>query len=191
MKRGVRGDGTLFWSDYHKAWIGRAVVGVRPDGQPITKQVQGQTRALAFRRKKEVEEKARAGLIGEAAKITTGQYLDHWLKNVAKPTVQLSTWTSYERCVRLHLVPRIGGILLCQLKKVHVEAMFAELQRDGVSGGNAKKVSEVLSTALQHALGNDDIPLQRNPAALAAKPVAPEEEIVPFTPTRSCASGWP
>jgi integrase len=82
----------------------------------------------------------------------------------------------------LHLIPGIGGILLAQLRKVHVEKLYADLQKGGMSGGNAKKVSEVLSTALEHALGDDSLPLKKNPAALAAKPKPEAEEIVPFTP---------
>ncbi len=73
------------------------------------------------------------------------------MQNTAKPSVEPTTWASYERCVRLHLMPRLGGILLAQLWPVHVEEFFAALRRDGVSGGNAKKVSEVLSSALEHA----------------------------------------
>src|SRR5262245_17625911 len=58
--------------------------------------------------------------------------------------------------------------------------MFASMIAEGVTNGNAKKVSEVLSTALEHAvrLGM----LRGNPASSAKKPRPDEQEIVPFTP---------
>jgi integrase len=58
--------------------------------------------------------------------------------------------------------------------------MFAQMQKDGVSGGNGKKVSEVLSTALAHAARIGLIP--SSPAALIPKPKPSPPEIVPFTP---------
>ncbi len=111
--------------------------------------------------------------------MTVGGYLVHWADNVAKPSVHETTWNSYERCVRLHLVPRIGGFNLAQLRPVHVEQLFADLQRDGVSADNAKKVGEVLSTALEQAVRVGLMPV--NPAAPVAKPRPDETEIVPFT----------
>jgi integrase len=59
------------------------------------------------------------------------------------------------------------------------KTLFRDLQREGVSGGNAKKVSEVLSTALQHAVRIGGILV--NPAAPVAKPRTEQKEIIPFT----------
>jgi integrase len=181
-KRRGRGEGAVFYSEAKKGWIGRAVIGVKANGKPLIKEVMAQTQGEVLKKMRKAEEDAKQGLVGDAAKMTTGQYLDHWLNNVAKPSVEPGTWESYERCVRLHIRPRIGAILLAQLRKVHVEKMFADMQREGMSGGNAKKVSEVLSTALQHAVGDDSLPLKNNPGSLAAKPKPTPEQIVPFTP---------
>jgi hypothetical protein len=41
-------------------------------------------------------------------------------------------------------VPRIGGVRLAQFRPAHVEQLVAGMQKDGVSGGNAKKVSDLL-----------------------------------------------
>src|SRR5262245_31356057 len=56
----------------------------------------------------------------------------------SSPSAAIPTHTasraSYERCVRLHLTPRIGGVRLHQLRPLHVEVLLAGLQKDGVSG---------------------------------------------------------
>jgi integrase len=120
------------------------------------------------------------GRLPDGKPATVGQYLDHWCASVAKGSVHETTWSSYERCVRLHLKPRLGGIKLAQLRPVDVEAFFSDLSRGGVSNGNARKISEVLSTALKHALCMGIIPA--NPVTPVAKPRPDVKPILPFSP---------
>ncbi len=178
-KRRVRGEGAVFFSEAKGAWIGRAIIGVKPNGQPLYKEVSARTQGAALAKKRQAEEDAKAGRLTTGKPMTVGEYLTHWQDNVAKPATRETTWASYERCIRLHLIPRIGGIKLNQLRPLQVEAMFADMAREGMSKGNAKKVSEVLSSALEQALRTGLIPI--NPASAANKPVPEEEEIVPFT----------
>jgi integrase len=155
-------------------------VGRNPDGKPAYREVRGRTEAQARAKKKALEERARDGFGGDANRVCVGAYLADWIRAV-RPSVQPSTWASYERCVRLHLLPRkIAGVLLSELRVAHVRGLYAELAGDGVSGGNAKKISEVLNAALEDAVEGETIP--RNPSAPAAKPKAGEPEIDPFTP---------
>jgi integrase len=160
--------------------VARAVVGVKPNGKPRYREVTAKTKGHVLKKKREKEDAARAGRVSDADKMTAGQYLQHWLDNTAKPSVETTTWLSYERCVRLHLAPRIGGIRIVELRPVHVEGLFAGMLRDGISGGNAKKVSEVLSTALEHAARIGLLPA--NPAAPVPKPKPAAPAIMPFTP---------
>jgi integrase len=179
-KRRGRGEGAVFFSESKGCWVARAVVGVKPGGGPLYREVTAQTKTKVLRKKAEAEEKARGGISANADRMTVGEYLSHWLNNVSKPSVGVTTWESYERCVRLHLAPRIGGVRLGDLRSAHIEALFAQMQRDGVSGGHARKVSEILSTALTHA-GRVEL-IRHNPASRVPKPKAPVTEIVPFTP---------
>jgi integrase len=179
-QRRARGDGAVFFSESKGCWVGRAIVGVKPDGKPKYKEVSAKTQGECLAKKRKAEEDAKAGLLSDAKPLTVGQYLDHWLDNVARPSVRETTWSSYERCVRLHLKPRLGGVKLSRLRPVHVEQFFADLMRDGCSAGNAKKVSEVFSSAMEHAVRTEIIPV--SPAAPVAKPKRLETEIVPFTP---------
>jgi integrase len=178
-KRRGRGEGAVFFSESKSCWIARAVVGVQPSGKQRVKEVSAKTKGEVLVKKKKAEETASGGRLGDVAGLTLGQFLDHWLNNVSKPSVEPTTWPSYERCVRLHLKPRVGGIKLEQLRPLHIETLFAEMQKDGISGGNAKKVSEILSTALEHAVRVEMV--RSNPAASVPKPRAEGEEIVPFT----------
>lgn len=176
--RRARNEGTAFYSESKACWIGRVVVGLQPNGKPKYREVGGQTQAEVLRKMKKVEADAGAGRL-DVDGMTFAKFIDHWLNNVSKPSVEATTWDSYERCVRLHLVPRLGGIKLAELRPLHVEKFFADMQKDGVSGGNAKKISEVLGTALEHAVRVDV--MRSNPAASVPKPKTAAIEILPFT----------
>lgn len=176
-----RGEGALFFSESKNCWIGRAVVGVKPNGSPRLKEVTAKTQGEVVEKIKKAEEAARQFVPVDDGKMTVGKLLDLWLES-HKPDVQLTTWESYERCCRLHLKHEsigLGGIKLVDLRPMHVDQFFSQLQRGGVSGGNAKKVSEVLSSALEYAVRVELI--KTNPAASIIKPVAGITEIVPFT----------
>jgi integrase len=170
----------VFFSESKGRWVGRAIVGVKSSGAPKYKEVSAKTQGECLAKKRKAEEDAKAGRLTGAKPMTVGQYLDHWCDNVARPSVHETTWASYERCVRLHLKPRLGGVKLAQLRPVHVEQFFADLMREGCSAGNAKKVSEVFSSALEHAVRAGLLPV--SPAAPVAKPKPAETEICPFTP---------
>ena len=179
-KRRARGDGAVFFSESKGCWVGRAIVGIQPNGKPKYKEVSAQTQGECLAKKRRAEEEAKAGRLSDAKPMTVAQYLDHWLENVSKPSVHLSTWDSYERCVRCHIKPYLGGVKLGQLRPVHVEQFISDLLKDGCSAGNARKVSAVLASAMAHAARVGVIPL--NPVAPVAKPKPKEPPIVPFTP---------
>jgi integrase len=179
-KRRVRGEGGCHFNNAKQIWRARAIVGVKPNGQPKYKEVSARTQGEALAKKRKLEEDAKAGLLPDGKPMNVGDWLQHWLDNVAKPSVRESTWESYERCVRLHLKPRIGGYKLGQLRPHHVEKFFADLDREGMSRGNAKKVSEVLASALEHAVLVGSLP--NNPTSPVHKPQPEEKAIEPFTP---------
>src|SRR5262245_8186294 len=82
-----KGEGACFLSESKGCWIGRAVVGAKPDGSPKTKEVSAKTQGKVLAKMKEAVERARRGIPADAEKITTGEYLEHWLNNVSKPSV--------------------------------------------------------------------------------------------------------
>jgi integrase len=176
-KRRIKGEGSLFFNKTKGLYIARAIVGYHPDGRVRYKECSGRTKIEALEKKREAEKKGARGLDKE--KTTLGEYLDRWLTDAVKPSVEETTYASYERCVRKHIKPRIGGFPLGELSATHVQGFFAELHKDEVSGGNAKKVGEVLSSALEQAVRDGLIPV--SPASSVTKPKAERKEIQPFT----------
>ncbi|MGQ0616242.1 MAG: Arm DNA-binding domain-containing protein [Acidimicrobiia bacterium] len=65
-------------------------------------------------------------------RVTVREFLeDEWLPTQAPPTLEESTYRSYRRYIRLHVVPYIGGIPLQQLKPMELTALYRQLLESG------------------------------------------------------------
>lgn len=65
-------------------------------------------------------------------RLTVREFLkDEWLPTQAPPTLEESTYRSYKRNVRLHVVPHIGGIALQHLTPLDLTAMYRTLLESG------------------------------------------------------------
>ena len=64
--------------------------------------------------------------------MTVREFLENeWLPTQAPPTLEESTYGSYKRNVRLHVVPHVGGIALQQLTPLDLTAMYRTLLESG------------------------------------------------------------
>src|SRR5262249_21310867 len=124
------------------------------------------------------------GIGGDIALLTVGQWLKRWLEMV-KPTVEPNTYDPYERHVRLHIIPYIGGLKLVTLAKPQIRGWYAALTDAGVSAALQRKVGTTLTIALNHAV-NDDI-LPGNPAMKVRKPKAKKPDMIPLDPDQVAA----
>ncbi len=65
-------------------------------------------------------------------RLTVRDFLvDEWLPTQRPPTLEESTYTSYARNIRLHVLPYIGGIPLQQLTPMDLNAVYRELLESG------------------------------------------------------------
>jgi integrase len=141
--------------------------------------------------KKEVQDKLREkqtdlgrGVDVTAGRVTLAQWLTRWLAMV-KPTVEPNTYGPYERHVRLHIVPVLGTVRLCQMKRGDVVNFYPELGRRGVSPTMQRKVGTTLTVALNKAVDLDLLP--SNPATKVGKPRAKKPDVRPFDPDQAAA----
>jgi site-specific recombinase XerD len=98
-----------------------------------------------------------------------------WLE-VKKPTVATHTYIPYKRDCDTYLIPRVGGVKLARLAAVHVEKLYADLTRGGVSATMQRKAGTTLRVALQHAVHPMKL-IPHNPAADVAKPRHKQDEM--------------
>ncbi len=74
-------------------------------------------------------------------RMTVGEYLEAWGETLAVAGRKPATVASYRRNLRVHVVPRLGGIRLQALTPMHLDKMHAEL----LAGGNMRTEGAVLS----------------------------------------------
>jgi len=139
----------------------------------------------------ELQHQARSGAYVEPSKQTLSAFLAEWLETI-RPTVRPSTWASYERNVRVHVVPRIGGFPLQGVDPGTIAKLYAALLAEGHRGvnGYAKPSSEAANTrpaglaprtvayigTILHRAFDDAVSwgrLVRNPADAVKRPKVP------------------
>ena len=108
---------------------------------------------------------------------TVEEFLVDWLE-VVRGSLEPSTWESYNRNVRLHVVPYIGLIPLQSLDPGPLNKLYLALadhgRRDGKPGGLSPRTVRYIATIVQRAL-KDAVAwgrLARNPAEAARPPRA-------------------
>lgn len=116
------------------------------------------------------------GGYAEPSRVTLKEFLEvQWLPSI-RASVRHSTFDSYERNIRLHVLPRLGGIRLQQLSPDQLNTFYGRLltegRLDGKDGGLSVKTVRYLHTIVHKAL-KDAVrwgKIVRNPAASAEPP---------------------
>jgi integrase len=118
--------------------------------------------------------------------MSVAEYLKHWLAVDIDRRVANKTAVRHRGIVRHNIIPRIGALPLRKLTAVHIEALEAELQREGrqrhrdargpaLTAQTVLHVHRTLSQALEHAVKTEV--LFRNPALQVRPPRPPGREI--------------
>jgi integrase len=167
-------------------WHGRVTVGVRDDGRPDRRHTMSKSRSTVVRRVNELERGRESGQLAKAGeRWTVGEWLIHWLDNIAGPFVKVNTLAGYRVAVHRHLVPGIGRHRLAKLKPEHLERLYLKMLKAPTKFGPETKPATVHHThrtvraALNEAVRRGY--LAKNPALLARTPTVDEDEIEPYT----------
>jgi integrase len=98
-----------------------------PDGRRKRISVYGGTWEEADAERTRLKELQRKGIPVDVTTMTVGQYLKHWLEDVAQHQVRPTTYRSYEQLVRLYLVPGLGKKTLRALQAQDVRTWLSGL----------------------------------------------------------------
>jgi integrase len=120
------------------------------------------------------------GTFTEPSKTRLGRFMrDEWLPAVSGQLRPLSA-TKYAQIVRTHIAGRdIGSVPLCQLSPGHLNALYAELERDELSASTRRHVHAVISRALADAVRWGKV--GRNVAKMADPPSLPRSRVQAWT----------
>jgi site-specific recombinase XerD len=103
-------------------------------------------------------------------KETLADFIEQWWREYALVELEASTRTNYARVWEIHLRPRVGGYGLRDVSPAVVDALKAELVREGVGAPTIRKALAILSGVFRCAVLWDRI--DRNPVREVRLPTA-------------------
>jgi len=171
-----RGEGAVFQRPDGR-WEARLELGWA-DGKRQRKFVYGRTKKEALAKLREAQRQAAEGTLVVSERTTVEQFLTSWLESV-QPTLRPATWRRYEQYVRLHTVPTLGRVRLAKLGPQHLQRLYADRLKAGVSAQSVVHLHRTLHRALSHALKWGFV--GRNVAALVDPPRVERPEYEPLT----------
>lgn len=118
-------------------------VGTKANGKPDRRHRSGATRHEVERKLREVESGRDAGRrIPAGQPWTVAQWLGHWLENIVRTNLRVSTYNAYRPLVVEHIVPAIGGRRLSGssnlLSAEDIDLVYARMRQAKKSDGSAR-----------------------------------------------------
>lgn len=122
-----------------------------------------------------------AGENVDPSKETVAEFMQRWDRDWGSLNLSPKTLERFRELIRLYITPHIGAVRMQKLRTVHLNELYAKLQRAGgkngakLSASSVSYVHRVLHRALGHAVTWSVI--IRNPASLAEAPSQSSPEI--------------
>lgn len=128
-------------------WEGAVHMGYQ-DGKRVRKFVIAQTRGEAAEKLKAVQKvrDEQRPVPGQREKL--GPFLRRWLDEVARPTLRVSTYDSYDDILRCHLIPGLGRQSLAKLAPADVQTFLNQKLASGLSPRRVVYIHAVLRRGL-------------------------------------------
>ena len=83
---------------------------------------------------------------------SVAQFVQDWLESVCRPSVKQSTYESYERLLRVQVLPQIGRIALTKLEPQDLARLYTAMLEGGSAPRTAQYAHAVLHRALKQAV---------------------------------------
>ena len=146
MARRIRGknEGSL-----HQRPNGTWRAQLSVDGRRISKGFKTKAEAQEWLRNTQTQ--VESGFDYHAGKITLAEYLPVWLEN-HRVTLRPKTADQYQRIIEKHILPRLGGTQVKNLRITRVEQFYSELVQSGLGVRTVRIVHTILHRAFEKAL---------------------------------------
>lgn len=138
----------------------------------------GTTRKQAERYETRVKQAAQTGTLDQLheGSETVAEFAERWWSDYAATSLAPVTLESYARIWHLHLLPRIGGYRLRELRPQVVAQLAADLERAGLGAPTIKRALAILQGMMQRAVEWEHI--AANPVKVVRKPTVVRQRAV-------------
>ncbi len=152
MKRNANGSGSIRQRANGK-WEARVTIGINPGtGKPIRRSIYGNTQKEVRQKMTAIIRELDKGTYQEPSKMTVAEWMDEWLSTFCANSVKPLTYSSYEGIIKNHIKPSVGSIALQSVKGTHIQKLYNDMTKQGLSAKTVKNVSAVLHKALSVAM---------------------------------------
>ena len=152
-----------------------------PNG-PKRRVLYGKTRSEVAKKLTKAMSDRDGGLVFDHENLRVEEYLDRWLKGSVRGNVKPITYESYERIIRVHVVPTLGRVKLDKLNPLDLQTLYRERLDSGLSTRTVQYVHVVMHRALKQAVRWGLVP--RNVSEAVDPPRTHRKEMRPLSPTR-------
>lgn len=178
MARRSRGEGTAPYKTSDGRWRAEVIVGWKPDGKPQRKIIYAPSKELCADRLRDAVRARDDGVLTAGRAPTLGEWLTHWLDNIAAPNLKPRTIEGYRSYVRTWITPhRYAKIRLDRLKAEDLEQLYALMREKGRAAATVRQMHAILARALKIAVKRKRLGV--SPADQIELPSADE---IPFEP---------
>lgn len=163
----AKGDGSIYWDEKRGCLFVRVTYIDHKTGETKRKKIKGaeentpKGKSATLKIGQKWLEQIETGMLPDAEKITLGEWIDTWLKEYIKPNVRVKSYDKYEGCLIQYVKPKLGKMLLCQIRETKLTALFNELlvcggkKKTGLSSSTVKATRRYLSMCLEQAIKSD------------------------------------
>ena len=175
MAKRANGEGTAVARRADGRWESRIRF---PDGSRKT--VYGRTQVECKEKKDALlKEYSSYGQVADR-RITVKDYLQTWLKTVAKPNLKPTTFQTYEGHIKRNIEPVLGHLRLAQVRPEHIRRLLSDIQdRRKLSQSTARQSYAILRKALGDAVR--DGTLTSNPVLRVKPPTVENDPVKPLS----------
>ncbi len=176
----IRKQKRLNGSIIEDTWLVRIFLGREADGKRkyYSKTIHGAKKDAQKFLTAKLREKD-LGIFVEPASMHLNDYLDRWLRDVAKQKLSERTFENYEALLKSHIRGKIGTKRLSDLQAYEIQKLYKEMNDAGYSSRTVRHAHTVLSSALKQAVKWRL--LFQNPCDLCELPKMEKKEMMYFT----------
>lgn len=167
------GEGSIYQRQ-DKRWVGSiSLEGGR------RKYYYGDTRKEVADKLKVALREQQQGMLATGPQQNLNTYLTHWLEEVHKPTLRVSSYVKYRKLINTYILPTLGRVQLQKLTPQQVQALYKKKSEEGLSPKTINSIHGVLHKALDNAVRWNLV--SRNVCDLVSPPRIVKPEIQPLT----------
>lgn len=165
------------WKIYNvtkiKNGFGYRVVLIYMDGTKISQQKSGfSTKKVASADRDKTMGELYAGTYVVYSNVKVRDFMEFWLEDEMRPQITSSSYETYSNVVHNHIIPKLGGIKMTEMKRSHVQKLYNETAAYSVSVARITKT--VMNTSMRYAQSKKII--SNNPAVEVALPKQVEKK---------------